>query len=140
MRLTEHFTLEELCATTHKSLRAANVPTITHKFNLLMLCVWVLEPLRAALRKPLIINSGYRCPELNKAVGGARFSYHMQGLAADIHCSSQQDAEDIMDAALSIAAVDKLIIEARKQRSLWWVHIQTSISTTPRREFLTDIK
>lgn len=45
----------------------------------------LLEPLRKAYNKPLIINSGYRTPELNKAVNGAKNSQHTKGQAADIH-------------------------------------------------------
>ena len=44
----------------------------------------VLQPLRDAWGKSLHINSGYRCPQLNKAVGGAPKSYHLLGRAADI--------------------------------------------------------
>ncbi len=46
----------------------------------------VLQPLRDAWRKPLHINSGYRCPELNKEVGGAQTSQHVKGEAADVAC------------------------------------------------------
>lgn len=47
----------------------------------------VLQPLRDAWGKPLRINSGYRCPELNAAVGGVPTSQHVKGEAADIACS-----------------------------------------------------
>lgn len=46
----------------------------------------VLQPLRTACGKPLVINSGYRCPELNKAVDGVATSQHMKGEAADVAC------------------------------------------------------
>ena len=46
----------------------------------------VLQPLRTAWGKPLIINSGYRCPELNREVGGAPTSQHIKGEAADVAC------------------------------------------------------
>ena len=46
----------------------------------------VLQPLRDAWGKPLHINSGYRCPELNKAVGGVPTSAHQYGQAADVAC------------------------------------------------------
>ena len=48
------------------------------------LVVTVLQPLRSAFRKPLYINSGYRCPALNKALKGAKNSQHTKGQAADI--------------------------------------------------------
>ena len=46
----------------------------------------VLQPLRTAWGKPLIINSGYRCPELNREVGGVPTSQHIKGEAADVAC------------------------------------------------------
>lgn len=47
----------------------------------------VLQPLRDAWGGPLSINSGYRCQELNKAVGGVETSQHTKGQAADVGCS-----------------------------------------------------
>lgn len=47
----------------------------------------VLQPLRDAWGKPLTINSGYRCPALNKEVGGVPTSQHVKGEAADVACS-----------------------------------------------------
>lgn len=44
----------------------------------------VLQPLRDAWGQPLHVNSGYRCPKLNAAVGGAATSQHTKGEAADI--------------------------------------------------------
>lgn len=47
----------------------------------------ILQPLRNAWGGPLFINSGYRCPELNKAVGGVPTSQHVKGQAADVGCT-----------------------------------------------------
>lgn len=44
----------------------------------------VLDILRHKLEKPVIITSGYRTPEWNAKCGGAKYSYHMRGMAADI--------------------------------------------------------
>ena len=44
----------------------------------------LLEILRETIKKPVIITSGYRTPEHNKKVGGAKYSFHMRGMAADI--------------------------------------------------------
>lgn len=46
--------------------------------------VFILDILRNKIGKPVIINSGYRTPERNAKVGGAKYSYHMRGMAADI--------------------------------------------------------
>ena len=52
--------------------------------NIIALVEEVLQPLRDSWGGPLFINSGYRCPELNKAVGGAENSMHRYGQAADV--------------------------------------------------------
>ena len=46
--------------------------------------IFVLDILRNKINKPVIITSGYRTPEWNKKCGGAKYSYHMRGMAADI--------------------------------------------------------
>lgn len=61
-----------------------NTPDIQSIVNLCALCHRILEPLRKWYGKPITINSGYRCQELNRAVGGAKNSYHQYGRAADI--------------------------------------------------------
>ena len=61
-----------------------NVPSAEAVRNLELLTKNVLDPLREAWGGPIIINSGYRCDELNKAVGGVENSYHRLGMAADI--------------------------------------------------------
>lgn len=56
--------------------------------NIIALVENVLQPLRDAWEKPLLINSGYRCLELNKKVGGVPTSQHVLGQAADVGCSN----------------------------------------------------
>ena len=51
----------------------------------------VLQPLRTAWGKPLSINSGYRCPELNREVGGVPTSQHVKGEAADVACETPRE-------------------------------------------------
>lgn len=57
--------------------------TIERNINLLV--DNVLDPIRDKLCTPVIITSGYRCPQVNKLVGGANNSQHMSGCAADFH-------------------------------------------------------
>lgn len=54
--------------------------------NLQALVEEVLEPVRERLGRPIIVNSGYRCPIHNAAVGGVANSQHLRGEAADLHC------------------------------------------------------
>ena len=60
-------------------------------FNVQALVDNVLDPLREWYGKPIYITSGYRCPELNKAVGGVGNSYHLRGMAADIDVGSRAE-------------------------------------------------
>lgn len=53
----------------------------------------VLDKLRDKIGEPIYINSGYRTPEHNKAVGGSTLSYHMYGMAADIRAKTKTPAE-----------------------------------------------
>lgn len=55
--------------------------------NIKALVDYILQPLRDAWGGPIFINSGFRCPELNKAVGGAETSQHVLGMAADCGCT-----------------------------------------------------
>ena len=91
IRLSEHFLLSEFTrSSTAERLGICNeldpfYPT--HKdiiANLRNLCEQVLEPLRAYVRQPIIISSGYRSPALNQALRGAPRSQHLTGEAADI--------------------------------------------------------
>ena len=61
-----------------------NTPDEQCSANLEALCQQILQPIRDAWGAPIIVSSGYRCPALNKAVGGAAQSDHMYGCAADI--------------------------------------------------------
>ena len=85
IQFTQNFSLQELLLTVHRNFDAEqyNPPDEVIE-NLRALCVNVLQPLRDALGTPLKINSGYRCPALNKAINGAKNSQHMTGQAADI--------------------------------------------------------
>lgn len=75
--MSKYFTIEELC---HSDIATAkgidNTPTKDVKENLQALIDNVLDPLREAYGKPIYVNSGYRSPELNKAVGGVSNSQH----------------------------------------------------------------
>lgn len=80
MKLTDHFTLEELTIT---QTRIKNDPPAALIERLTRVAL-ALEYVRASLGGvPIIVNSGYRCPAVNKAVGGSKTSAHMDGWAVD---------------------------------------------------------
>ena len=71
----------------------------------------VLQPLRDIVRRPLRINSGYRCPELNKAVGGVPTSQHVKGEAADIAAEDPHElAKVVRDTPEIWREVDQMIL------------------------------
>ena len=81
----KHFTPDELIhSDTADRLRIDNTPTGDAVDNLDRLVIRVLDRLRDGWGRPIIVTSGYRCKELNTAVGGARNSQHLKGQAADI--------------------------------------------------------
>lgn len=128
-RLTQHFTLEELTASSTANAKGIdNTPTKAVVACLTELCEEVLEPLRQAYGKPIHISSGYRSPKLNKAVGGASTSQHLYGQAADITCmtDSVSGNKELFDVAQRLIAngtikVGQLIDEYGYN----WVHIST---------------
>ena len=83
--LSPHFSLSEFerSATATKLGIDNRVPS-QYIPALQQLCQEILEPLRAFANHPIIIGSGFRCPALNKAVGGVKNSQHMTGEACDI--------------------------------------------------------
>jgi len=86
MQLTPHFTLEELCASEFAARNGiGNTPSPEVVANLLRLAK-MLEKVRVLLRKPILINSGYRSAELNARIGGSAKSAHLDGRAADFIC------------------------------------------------------
>lgn len=86
----------------------------------------VLDPLRKAYGKPIVVSSGYRCEALNKAVGGSKTSDHMNGRAADIVGTPNTPAENrklfnlIQELKLPF---DQLIWEKGDVVGPDWVHV-----------------
>ena len=129
-KLSEHFTLEELTfSSTAQRKQIDNKPPAEVLENMKRLAAG-LEEVRAALgNKPMRINSGYRSPRLNRAVGGARLSAHMAGYAADFVCPDFGSPLKIVKAlAATGIQFDKLIQEGT------WVHI--SFAPEARRQLL----
>ena len=80
--------------------------------NLEALVVNVLEPARLRLGKPIVVNSGYRCPKHNKTVGGVSSSQHLRGEAADIALEPRnyESTEKLAEAIMNGGKWDQLIL------------------------------
>lgn len=128
----EFFTIQELTdSTVAKQRGIKNIPNKEQEQNLIALVDNILDPLRKAYGKPIIVTSGYRCEALNKAVGGAKTSQHMKGQAADIRTVQDTRAENkkLFDLIQKLKLpFDQLIDE----HNLDWVHV--SYSNRHRRE------
>ena len=129
IKLSEHFSLAELTKT---SVNLKNVPNEAQVENLKRLCRW-LEMLREGwnLRygegdDGIIINSGYRSPLVNAAVGGAKGSNHLTGCAADIRVSGIEQLVRYATILLDISDesqedFDELLLE-RNAKGAYWLH------------------
>lgn len=137
MNLSAHFTLQEMTASeTAKRLHIVNTPNDIEIAHLTFLCKELLEPLRVFLRQPIIVTSGFRSAALNKAVGGAKNSYHLQGMAADIAISGPLMAQHCNDFLQKLMSVDQIIYEQKGRAR--WLHIGWSYA--PRHQFIKIIK
>ena len=132
----KHFTIKELTnSSTAKSKGIDNTPTREVVGNLTVLVDKVLDPLREAYGKPIKVNSGYRCPKLNKAVGGSATSQHVLGQAADITGGSKAENKKLFDLLRSLKLhFDQLILE----NGGVWVHV--SCGPRNRRQVLSISK
>jgi len=123
-KLTEHFTVEELTASaTAKAKGIANVPTPEHLANMKYCCEKILEPVRAHFGKPVKINSSYRCPALNVAVGGSKTSQHVNGQAIDFEIMGISN-KIVADWIADNLEFDQVILEfyVEGDKNSGWVH------------------
>lgn len=98
-----------------------NTPTPEIQKNLQALLDNVLNPIASKYPTPYKINSGYRCPALNAAVGGAKNSQHMKGQAADITCGSPAANKKLFDWIINQSGINyDQIIDEKGYR---WIHI-----------------
>lgn len=104
--------------------------------NLELLVKKVLDPLRKEFGRPILVTSGYRCPALNRLVGGTKNSAHIMGRAADIRCIENnreltKQIGDILVKHINDWPIDQVIFEKRDNRGLpAWIHV--SFSRSPR--------
>ena len=141
MKLSEHFTLGELCKTKHVT-EDGNIPSHVAIENLKRICENWLEDLRYSYNtlyclqpgedyetsknvEPIIINSGYRSPAVNLLAGGAKTSNHLSGCAVDIRCAGKEQMIRYASILVDIADgtkqdFDELLLE--QHGSVCWLH------------------
>ena len=141
MKLSEHFTLGELCKTKHDTVDG-NIPSRVAIENLKRICEKWLEDLRYSYNtlyclepaedyeksknvEPIIINSGYRSPAVNLLAGGAKTSNHLSGCAVDIRCAGKEQMIRYASILVDIADgtkqdYDELLLE--QHGNVCWLH------------------
>jgi zinc D-Ala-D-Ala carboxypeptidase len=131
MQLSEHFSLEELTATSHRQFD--NTPNASEMANLVRLAAF-LEQVKTALGgKPVMINSGFRSKQVNDSVGSKDTSQHRIGCAADIRVPGMTPNEVVKAIMVAGIGYDQLIREFDS-----WTHISVpnDTSTAPRKQAL----
>lgn len=131
----KYFTIEELCRSAQAEKRGIDNSAsqeVQERLEALVDCV--LDPLRDAWGKPIIINSGYRCSMLNTIVGGRRNSQHLRGEAADITTGTREGNRWIFDYIKNNLPYDQLIDEYDYR----WVHVSYRADGGNRQQVLRE--
>ena len=116
-----HFTIKELVRSdTATRLGINNMPPASAVKALNALVDNVLDPLRDAWGGPIHVNSGYRCPRLNRIVGGTPSSQHQRGEAADITVGSPARNRRLL--AL-IKRLDLPVDQCIDEKGCRWIHV-----------------
>ena len=127
----KYFTMKELTkSSTADKLGIDNTPTTEASVALSNL---VLDPLREMYGKAITVNSGYRCPKLNAAVGGAKNSQHMRGNAADITAGNKEENKKLFELIRDNLPFDQLLNESNYS----WVHVSYVSTSKNRKQILS---
>lgn len=138
MKKIKYFKLSEFInSATANRLGIDNIPSFEVVDNLNRLADY-LDGIRAKFGKPILISSGYRCPMLNKAVGGVVNSQHLKGLAADLVCS---DMEKLLSVIRETKGFDQVITEHNKGSKSYWIHVSVApVFGKPRNQVIINLE
>jgi len=135
MQISDHFTLSELTkSSTAERLGIANEPGSMEVENLIMVCDQILEPVRNHYGIPFAPNSGFRCLELNRAIGSSGNSQHVKGEAVDFEVPGISNKEVALW-VMENCEFDQLILEFYKEDipDSGWVHCSYTIENDNRK-------
>jgi zinc D-Ala-D-Ala carboxypeptidase len=142
MQLSANLSLAEVTRSeTAKRRGISNMPTPEHIENFKKLAINIFQPIREHFGKPILISSGYRSAELNKAIGGSLSSQHCSGEAIDI----DMDGTDITNAQIfhyikDNLNFDQIIWEFGTDKNPDWVHVSFAANRSQRKQMLVAKK
>ncbi len=115
---------ESVYSRTAQRLNIDNTPTQQHKLNMVKIAEEVFEPLRMYVGGPIKINSFYRSPKLNKAIGGSSKSQHCQGQAIDLDDTfGRATNAEMFEFIKEHLDFDQMIWEFGDDNNPNWVHV-----------------
>jgi zinc D-Ala-D-Ala carboxypeptidase len=126
-KLSPHFTFFEMTHTNHRKYLDENRNVINDELKMAKgaaLCSMILEPIRSHFNTPVLVNSGYRCPRLNTAIGGAKTSQHKDFEAADIKLVGV-GVKEVFEWVYKESNIrfGQMILEGYSKGNPTWVHI-----------------
>ena len=144
MKLSEHLDLSEVTRSeSAKRKGISNMPTEAHIANFKLLAEKIFEPIRTHFRCPIIISSGYRSVELNRAINGSLSSQHCQGEAIDIDMDGTPNGVTnrmVFDYIKDNLEFDQLIYEFGDSNNPDWVHVSYESTGKQRKQILKAIR
>ena len=142
MQMSPHFKLIEFTRSeTGTRKKIDNTPSAEHAQNLKNVCEKILEPVRNHYGKPVRVNSGYRGPALNAAVGGSSKSQHCNGEAVDFEIDGLANPE-LAKWVTENCEFDQVILEfydPKEGPNSGWVHASYTTKGPNRRQILTAV-
>ncbi len=126
MKISANLTLKEVSKSLTATRRGIdNEPKGEHLTALINLANNVFQPIREHFGKPIFVSSGYRSPELNKAIGGSKTSQHCKGEAIDIDNDAREypSNADIFWYIYDHLDFDQMIWEFGDDKNPSWVHV-----------------
>lgn len=121
MKLTPHFSLQELAGTNNERYREKNLAEAQKQMGKMYQLAGFAERIREIVGKPIIINSGYRCVQLNNVLKGSLTSQHLLAEALDIRVNGKTSSELFQIIVASDLKYDQIILE--KVGNAQWVHV-----------------
>ncbi len=138
MKLAKNFSLKEMCASqTAERMNIRNTAGQVELINLVYLCANVLQPVREHYEKVVTVSSGFRCEELNTAIGSnSETSQHVKGQACDFEIYGIDNFLVASYVAENLE-FDQLILEYYEPPNGGWIHVSYNAFDGNRKKTLT---